>query len=102
MANLVFVRYLPKAGQESAVEATLRVMVSKTRAETGNRGYNLYRSTGAHGRLEYNLIERYADDSALQAHRETEHYKAYRATIVALLEEPIAVTILDALDERAL
>jgi hypothetical protein len=44
------------------------------------------------------LIEAYRDEAAQQAHRETEHYKAYRATIVDLLAEPIQVTILNGVD----
>jgi quinol monooxygenase YgiN len=45
------------------------------------------------------LVERYADDASIQAHRETEHYKDYRARIMDLLERPIDVTLLEPLDE---
>ena len=101
MSKLVFVRFLPIAGQEQAVEGILRSMVRNTRQEPGNRLYDFYRSLNGEGRAEFNLLERYADDAAVQAHRDTEHYKAYRAAIMPLLDGPIAVTMLDPLDERA-
>jgi quinol monooxygenase YgiN len=100
MPALVFVTFIPKSGSETRVLEILRVMVDKTRREPGNRRYDLYKANNAAGRLQYHLLEHYVDDAAVQAHRETEHYKEYRANIVPLLEQPIAVTLLDALDAR--
>ena len=100
MGPLIFVRFEPKEGQESRVEALLRDMVVKTRQEPGNLRYDLFQATSAAGRRIFCLIERYADDAARQAHRATEHYKAYRAEVVDLLAEPIAVIDLDPLDAQ--
>ena len=48
--------------------------------------------------VKIHLFERYSDGDALQHHRETDHYKAYRAKIVDYLAEPIGVLVLDAVD----
>ena len=100
MSPLVFVRFFPKAGQEPRVESILRGMVAETRKEPGCRRYDLYESRSASGARIFCLLERYADADAQQAHRETAHYKAYRATIMDLLEQPIEVNLLDPRDER--
>ena len=101
MSSLVVARFFPKSGQESGVESILRGMVVKTRQEPGCRRYDLYQAAVASGARNFCLIEKYADQDAVQAHRETQHYKDYRASIMELLERPVEVTILDALDERA-
>jgi quinol monooxygenase YgiN len=101
MAALVFVRFFPKAGQEAAVESILRAMIGKTRSEPGCRRYDFYRAAPAPSGTMFCLVERYADDAAIQAHRATEHYQDYRARIMELLERPIDVTLLEPLDERA-
>ncbi len=99
MNQLVLARFVPKPGQEARVEAILRGMVASTRREPGCIRYDLYR-TGAAGAPVFCLIERYADPAAIQAHRETPHYKNYRASIADLLAQPIEVSMLDALDAR--
>jgi quinol monooxygenase YgiN len=101
MAALVFVRFYPKADQEEAVESILRGMIGNTRSEPGCRRYDFYRSTLAPSGTMFCLIERYVNDAAIQAHRETRHYKDYRARIMDLLERPIDVTVLEPLDERS-
>lgn len=100
MSPLVFVRFFPRPGQEALVEKVLRNMVVHTRQEPGCRRYDLYEAPGAAGARVFCLIERYADATAQQAHRETAHYKDYRATIMDALERPIEVTLLEPLDER--
>jgi quinol monooxygenase YgiN len=99
MTPLVLARFVPKPAQEPRVEAILRGMVASTREEPGCRRYDLYRTTVA-GSTVFCLIERYADQAAIQAHRETRAYKEYRANIADLLAHPIEVSVLDALDAR--
>jgi quinol monooxygenase YgiN len=71
-------------------------MVAPTRAEPGNLRYDLYRTnTGADS---FHFFEIYADQAALDAHRATGHYKAYRASIPDHLAEPIGVKVLSGLD----
>lgn len=100
-AATVFATFTPKAGHTDDVRTLLETMVADTRAEPGNECYDLY-SADADGTHLFHLFERYADDAALQAHRESAHYKAYRAAIPDLLAEPIGVAILADVDVVAL
>lgn len=94
----VIARFFPKDGQENAVETVLRGMVSPTRNEPGCQRYDLYRVKD--GPAQFALFEIYKDQTALEAHRATEHYKDYRARIVDLLSEPINVLVLNGVDVR--
>jgi quinol monooxygenase YgiN len=97
-APLVVVRFDPKPGMHEQVEAVLRPMVAATRSEPGNIRYDLFRSVDPAGAPLLFLVEHYADDAANAAHRETEHYKQYRAAVLPLLQLPPSVQLLHALD----
>ncbi len=99
MSNLVFVRFFPKTGAEEKVRKILQNMVVNTRTEPGCTLYNLYQTTGPSGNSIFCLAERYTGDAGLQAHRDTDYYKDYRANIMDLLDAPIEVNILSAIDE---
>lgn len=92
----VVASFIPKPSHEKQVEQVLRGMISPTRAEPGNQRYELYAGNGAPA--VFVLLEMYKDQAAVEAHRGTEHYKAYRARIGDLLSEPIKVKILRVLD----
>lgn len=94
---LVFASFRPKAGQEQEVGAILRGMVVPTRNEPGNECYDLYERRGD-GEISFHLIEKYRDGEALQAHRDSEHYKNYRSAIGDHLAEPIGVIVLEPID----
>jgi quinol monooxygenase YgiN len=97
----VFVRFFPRAGEGPRVEQILRAMVPATRSEPGCLRYDLFRVASASpSEPVFCLIEKYADQGAVQAHRETDHYRTYRASVVPLLASAIDVTILEALEER--
>lgn len=83
--------------RKTDVEAALRVLLTHTRQEPGNRRYDLYRDSTRPAA--FHLIEAYADEAALEAHRASAHYLKYReqagdwlraAPMVAVLE-PVAV-----------
>jgi len=96
---LVFASFRPKSGQEKEVETILRGMVAPTRNEPGNECYDLYkRQVSREGEHSYHLFEKYRDGEALQAHRDSEHYKNYRSAIGDHLAEPIGVIVLEAVD----
>jgi len=97
---LVVVRFEPKPGLGGQVDAVLRPMVPATRAEPGNVRYDLYGSTDPSGAPLFWLIEQYADDEAAGAHRETAHYRQYRAGILPLLVQPPQVQMLQPIDIR--
>ena len=97
MSTTVVARFQPKPDAAAEVERILRGMIAPTRAEPGCQRYDLYRA-GSPESAGYCLIERYVDEAAIQAHRETVHYKAYRAAIADLLAQPIDVALLAPLD----
>jgi quinol monooxygenase YgiN len=83
--------------RETEVEAALRVLLTHTRQEPGNRRYDLYRDSTRPAT--FHLIEAYVDEAALEAHRASAHYLRYRdqardwlmtAPMVAVLD-PVAV-----------
>ncbi|WP_206057289.1 putative quinol monooxygenase [Nitratireductor sp. XY-223] len=94
---MVFASFRPKKGTEKTVEQILRGMVRPTRDEPGNLVYDLYEQTNV-GHVAFHLFEKYVDGPALEAHRESDHYKQYRATILKHLDEPISVCVLSAVD----
>lgn len=86
----------PKPEHVAEVEAQTRHMVEQTRKEPGNLRYDLLRrADGAPG---FYLYEAYVDEAAVQAHRESAHYAAYRAKIGAWVAEPPEVKTLTAVD----
>jgi quinol monooxygenase YgiN len=94
----VVANFTPKPGHETEVEKILRTMVAPTRAEPGCRRYDLYRNRGE-GPL-FTLFEIYDDAAAVEAHRATTHWKAYRAAITDHLGAPIHATLLDGVDVK--
>ncbi len=64
-----------KEGQENAFEAAARICVAASRAEAGVLHYDLWRE--AEGERRYVFNELYADQSAVQAHMTSDHFKAF-------------------------
>lgn len=92
-AVTVLATFEPRPDAVDEVERVLRGMLEPTRAEPGNEIYDLYCS-GTDADLRFHLLERYDDGAALQAHRDTDHYKAYRAAIGDLLAADIGVVVM--------
>ncbi|MEX3690849.1 putative quinol monooxygenase [Paraburkholderia sp. BR14263] len=96
MTVYLFASITPKPEHVADVEALMRDMVSHTRKEPGNLRYDLLRrSDGAPG---FYLYETYVDEAAVQAHRESAHFVAYRAKIGAWVTEPPEVKLLKGVD----
>jgi len=93
----VFASFVPGEANVEAAAAVLRRMRAATRTEPGNQKYDLFRAESG-GRATFHLIERYTNQAALEAHRATDHYRAYRAEIPDLLDEPIGVIVLTEVD----
>ena len=81
-------------GQEQALASLLLAMVAPSRAEPGCRQYDLFRVQGTPGG--FVISECYADQAALEAHRQTGHYQAYRGQLADLLSAPVRVQLLQA------
>jgi quinol monooxygenase YgiN len=89
--------FFPKPSHEKQVEEVLRDIVSATRTEPGNRRYELYAGNGAPPAT-FVLLETYKDQSALETHRGTNHYKTFEVRISNLLSQPVKVQVLRAVD----
>lgn len=90
----VFASFYPKKDQESKVKEILMNMIQPTRAEEGNKVYDLYDMKNENGET-FHLFEIYNDKDALEFHRGTDHYKNYRKVILDHLEKPIEVKVLN-------
>ena len=83
--------------READLEAALTVLLTHTRQEPGIRRYDLYRDSTRPAT--FVMVEAYADEAALEAHRGSAHYLEVRehagdwlsaAPLVAVLA-PVAV-----------
>lgn len=90
---IVIATFVPAEGHEQDVERILRGMVAPSRAEEGCRTYDLYRTEDG-----FTLFEHYVSSAALDHHRGTEHYVAYRAAIAEHLSRDIGVSRLSEVD----
>ncbi|MBA6439954.1 putative quinol monooxygenase [Streptomyces sp. GMR22] len=88
----VIARFTPAPDRAPQLQALLEGMIAPTRSEPGCRSYDLY-TTGTQA-PDFVLLERYQDFAALEAHRTTAHYTAYRAQLSDLLAEPVEVSLL--------
>lgn len=73
-----------KPGQAQALEDLLCDMVQPSRAEPGNLRWDIWVDAGVQGR--FILDELYRDAEALDAHRNSEHFKHYRSVVSTLAE----------------
>lgn len=89
MALLVVAKYVPEPGAEDVVEQALHKMAPEVRRhEDGCLSYEVSRSTD--DPVVYLLYERYRDQAAIDAHRETPHYQELiQRTIAPRLRERI-------------
>lgn len=85
-----------RPGKDTELGDLLAAMLAPSRAEPGNRRYDLWRDPATPGR--FVLDELYADPDAVAAHRATPHFQDYLARIEALADrqaftlDPVAVT----------
>lgn len=98
MTLYVIARVQAKAEHRAEVEAELRRMVAATRAEPGCLRYDLFADQD--GGAGFSLVEAYTDEAALEAHRDSAHYQAFRGRIGDWLAAPTAVQVLQAVDAR--
>lgn len=99
MTVAVFASFRPRAGASGEFLAAMNSMVRASRAEPGCLRYDLYRAPTEP--MGYHLFEVYEDSEAVEAHRSSDHYRAYRRTVPDLLAEPIGVRLLEPVDVEA-
>lgn len=96
MTIYLIARVQAKAEHRGEVEAELRRMVAASRAEPGCLRYDLFADLD--GGAGFSLVEAYADQTAVDAHRASAHYQAFRGRIGDWLAAPTAAQMLGALD----
>lgn len=74
----VLAKLVIRPGANEAFEAAMKPIVSRIRAEPGNRLYALYRTPDNN----YILFERYDSEAALERHRASPLYEDLRRTFV--------------------
>ena len=87
-------RCLPEHSQ--ALRDAMRGMQRDSLAEAGCEVYQVLQEEGAADVL--HVFERYRDMAAVEAHRASTHYQAYRAWVADKLAAPVEVKLLHALD----
>ena len=73
--HIVVATWVAKEGEEEAVERILRTISAESEKEPACHEFTVYRSKS--DPRHYMLYERYDDEAAFQAHRESEHFKRY-------------------------
>ncbi|PLZ04311.1 antibiotic biosynthesis monooxygenase [Burkholderia sp. WAC0059] len=96
MSIYLFASLIPKPEHAAGLEKELQVMIEATRAEPGNLRYDLLRE--ADGKPGFHLYEIYVDADAVQAHRDSPHYVAFRAKIDSWLVGPPDIKVLIGVD----
>ncbi|WP_175763042.1 putative quinol monooxygenase [Burkholderia ambifaria] len=96
MALYVMASVFPKPEHAQAVEAELRSMVTATRAEPGNRRYDLFREQDSSPAL--HLFEIYDDQAAFDAHLASPHFTAFRVKSTEWFSAPPVIKVLSGID----
>ena len=81
---VILVRFRAKAGQDREFAKQMLSVVPATRAEPGNRQFEFYLDQD--DPLNFMLYEEFADEAALQAHRERPEMAANLAAIKPMLD----------------
>ena len=93
----VVAKIVAKEGHEQTLEDAFRTAVAQVKAnEPGNKMYQLTKS-----RTEprtYKVMEIYTDQAALEAHGQSDHYKALGRTLRDAVEGRPEVELLDTVD----
>ena len=95
---IVFASFYPKENKKNEVKKIILSMINPTRSEEGNEIYSFYEEKNDDENVVFHLFEIYKNNSALDFHRNTSHYKNYRSKISDLLKQPIEVKILNSID----
>ena len=96
MTIAIFATIQPHPLHREVTEQALRRMVEQTRSEPGNLRYDLFVREGEV--LAFELFELYVDAAAVEAHRNSAHYQAYRAASAGWLAAPTQVQLAQGLD----
>jgi quinol monooxygenase YgiN len=71
------VTFIAQSGHEEALRLLLSDMVLPSRAEPGCLRYDIYEMAKVPGH--FVVVEAWEDEAALEGHKESEHYRYYKA-----------------------
>lgn len=96
MTVFIFATLQCKPDSVAAVCEAMRGMQRDSRAEAGCLAYQVLQEEGCAEVL--HVFESYQDMAAVEAHRASAHYLAYRSWVADKLSAPVQVKLLRALD----
>lgn len=96
MSVFIFATLQCKPENVAAVRDAMRGMQRDSLAEPGCQLYQVLQE--ADSAVMLHVFERYQDMAALEAHRASPHYQAYRSWVADKLAAPVQVKQLHALD----
>ncbi|AFT84751.1 putative quinol monooxygenase [Paraburkholderia phenoliruptrix] len=80
---VILATFVPKPGHEQAVRHALQAVLAATRSEPGCLRFDLYMSSEPV--TTFRLFEIFKTQQAIDAHRDTDHYRTFRAAVMPLL-----------------
>ena len=92
MSVHVIARLTARPEHRDDVARVLGPLIVGSRAEPGNLQYDLF--IAADGSPVFHIVEAYENEAALQAHRDSAHYRTYRARVADWLAAPPEVHVL--------
>ncbi|EAC6874076.1 putative quinol monooxygenase [Listeria monocytogenes] len=75
----------------------VELVIQGSLSETGNHGYELVRSVK--NTSIFYILEKWADEAAIQFHNSTDHYKRFKREVPAFLEFPTEVVLLTKIEQ---
>lgn len=96
MSVFIFATLQCKPETVAAVRDAMRGMQRDSLAEAGCQLYQVLQEEESAVML--HVFERYQDMAAVEAHRASPHYQAYRSWVADKLAAPVQVKLLQALD----
>jgi len=96
MTICIFASITAKPEHRDDVLQALRLMVEQSRAEPGNLRYDLFVRTDEPAVFE--SFELYSDETAVEAHRQSPHYRSYRIQVADWVAKPTEVRLSRPLD----
>jgi quinol monooxygenase YgiN len=80
-----------KSGEKNKIISKSRDLIESTRLESGCISYNLYASTEDENTLL--MFEQWENRDVLDLHMQTEHFKAFNASIENILENEVDIAV---------
>lgn len=97
---VIVAAFVPQSGKEHELRRALQAVLQPTREEPGCLRFDLLVSETP--TTTFRFFEIFATQDAIDAHRQTEHYRVYRAAAMPLLQAPPEVVVMSPVDVAGL